>query len=138
MDVDAVLSVGTAENLAALGPLPPSIQAAKRVDQLSVLRRADVFLTHCGMNSASEAIWYGVPTVLDPQQSEEEAVAGRMEELGVGLRLRSEDPGHIREALESVLADPSYKEQTDRIARSFREAGGAKQAAVYILSCCKA
>lgn len=137
MDVDAVLSVGTAENLEALGPLPPNVQAAERVDQLAVLRQTDVFLTHCGMNSASEAIWYGVPTVLDPQQSEEEAVAGRMEELGVGLRLRSEDPDHIREALESVLADPSYKEQTDRIARSFREAGGAKRAAAYILSCCK-
>ena len=137
MDVDAVLSVGTAENLEVLGQLPPNIQAAGRVDQLAVLRRADVFLTHCGMNSASEAIWYGVPTVLDPQQSEESAVADRMEELGMGLRLRSEEPELIREALERVLADPSYKEQTARIARSFREAGGAKQAAEYILSCCK-
>ena len=137
MDVDAVLSVGTAENLEALGQLPPNIQAAEQVDQLSVLRRADVFLTHCGMNSASEAIWYGVPTVLDPQQSEEAAVADRMEELGMGLRLRSEDPAYIQEALERVLAEPSYKEQTDRIARSFREAGGAKRAAAYILSCCK-
>ena len=137
MDVDAVLSVGTAENLEALGQLPPNIQAAEQVDQLSVLRRADVFLTHCGMNSASEAIWYGVPTVLDPQQSEEAAVADRMEELGMGLRLRSEDPAYIREALERVLAEPSYKEQTDRIARSVREAGGATRAAAYILSCCK-
>ena len=113
MDVDAVLSVGTADNLEALGHLPPNIQAAERVDQLAVLRRADVFLTHCGMNSASEAIWYGVPTVLDPQQSEEAAVADRMEELGLGLRLKAEDPAHIREA------------------------GGAKRAAAYILSCCK-
>ena len=137
MDVDAILSVGTAENLAALGVLPPNIQAAERVDQLAVLRRADVFLTHCGMNSASEAIWYGVPTVLDPQQSEETAVADRMEELGMGLRLRSEDPDHIRATLEKVLADPSYKERTERIARSFRDAGGARRAAEYILVCRK-
>ena len=135
MNVDAVLSMGTAENLEALGQLPPHIQAAERVDQLAVLRQADVFLTHCGMNSASEAIWYGVPTVLDPQQSEEAAVADRMEELGLGLRLKSEDPAHIREALERVLAETSYREQTERIARSFREAGGAKRAAEYILSC---
>ncbi|MDD6678464.1 MAG: glycosyl transferase [Firmicutes bacterium] len=137
MDVDAVLSVGTAENLEALGPLPSNIQAAERVDQLAVLQQADVFLTHCGMNSASEAIWYGVPTVLDPQQSEEAAVADQMEKLGLGLRLHSEEPDHIRKALETVLADPSYREQTGRIARSFREAGGAKMAAEYILSCCK-
>ena len=137
MDVDAILSVGTAENLDALGALPSNIQAAARVDQLAVLQKADVFLTHCGMNSASEAIWYGVPTVLDPQQSEEAAVADRMEALGMGLRLRSEEPEQIRKALETVLADPSYREQTARIARSFREAGGAKAAADYILSCCK-
>ena len=137
MDVDAVLSVGTAENREALGTLPSHIQAQERVDQLAVLRRADVFLTHCGMNSASEAIWYGVPTVLNPQQSEEAAVAARMEELGLGLRLHSEKPSHIRAALETVLADPAYGERTARIAQSFRASGGAKAAAAYILSCCK-
>ena len=135
MDVDAVLSVGTAENLEALGQLPPNIQAAEQVDQLSVLRRADVFLTHCGMNSASEAIWYGVPTVLAPQQSEEAAVADRMEELGMGQRLRSEDPKLIREALEKVLAEPSFRERTLEMAASFRAAGGAERAAEKILSC---
>ena len=135
MDVDAVLSVGTAENLEALGQLPAHIQAAERVDQLAVLRRADVFLTHCGMNSASEAIWYGVPTVLAPQQSEEAAVADRMEELGMGLRLRSEDPKLIREALEKVLAEPSFRERTLEMAESFRAAGGAERAAEKILSC---
>ena len=137
MDVDAVLSVGTAENLAALGPLPPNRQAAERVGQLSVLRRADVFLTHCGMNSASEAIWYGVPTVLDPQQSEEAAVANRMEELGLGLRLPSEKPMDIREALQKVLSDDSFRRETNRIAQSFHAAGGAPKAAEWILSCCK-
>ena len=135
--MDAVLSLGTAENLAALGPLPPNIQAAERVDQLSVLRRADVFLTHCGMNSASEAIWYGVPTVLDPQQSEEAAVANRMEELRLGLRLPSEKPMDIREALQKVLSDDSFRQETNRIAQSFHTAGGAPKAAEWILSCCK-
>ena len=137
MDADAVLSVGTADNLKALGSLPSNIRAEERVDQLAVLQQADVFLTHCGMNSASEAIWYGVPMVLDPQQSEEAAVAARIEELGMGLRLRAETPDDIRRALETVLTNPVYKERTERIARSFREAGGAKTAAEYILSCCE-
>lgn len=137
MDADAVLSVGTADNLRALGTLPPNIQAEERVDQLAVLQQADVFLTHCGMNSASEAIWYGVPTVLDPQQSEEAAVAARMEELGLGLRLPTEAPEDIRKALETVLENPAYQERTERIARSFQAAGGAKAAAEYILSCCR-
>ena len=135
MDVDAILSVGTAENLAALGVLPPNIQAAERVDQLAVLRRADVFLTHCGMNSASEAIWCGVPTVLYPQQSEEGAVADRMEQLGLGLRLKNES--HIREAITTVLTEPAYRERTCAIGDTFRIAGGAQRAAEKILDCIK-
>ena len=55
----------------------------------------------------------------------------------MGLRLRAETPDDIRRALETVLTTPVYKERTERIARSFREAGGAKRAAAYILSCCK-
>lgn len=137
MDVDAVMSVGTEDNLKALGELPNNIKAEERVDQLAVLQQADVFLTHCGMNSASESIWYGVPMVLDPQQSEEAAVAARIEELGMGLRLKTETPDDIRKALEDVLTNPEYKERTERIAQSFREAGGAKKAAEYIISCCE-
>ena len=133
LDVDVVMSVGTEENVNALGPLPENVQAASRVDQLAVLAQADAFLTHCGMNSASEAIWCGVPTVLYPQQSEEGAVADRMEELGLGLRLKNES--HIREAISAVLTEPSYQEQTCAMGETFRDSGGAQRAAEKILSC---
>ena len=133
LDADAVLSVGTEDNLAALGRLPGNVRAAARVDQLAVLAQADAFLTHCGMNSASEAIWCGVPTVLYPQQSEEGAVADRMEELGLGLRLKNEN--HIREAITTVLAEPAYRERTHAMSETFRSAGGAQRAAEKILSC---
>ena len=133
MDVDAVLSVGTDENLAALGPLPGNVQAAAKVDQLAVLAQADVFLTHCGMNSSSEAIWCGVPTVLYPQQSEEGAVADRMEELGLGLRLKNE--GHIREAITTALTEPAYRERTCAMGETFRSSGGAQRAVEKILDC---
>ena len=133
MDVDVVLSVGTEENVAAMGALPGNVQASAWVDQLTVLAQADAFLTHCGMNSASEAIWCGVPTVLYPQQSEEGAVADRMEELGLGLRLKNEN--HIREAISAVLTEPSYRERTCSMGETFRTAGGAQQAAEKILDC---
>ncbi len=133
LDVDAILSVGTEENVAALGPLPENIQAAARVDQLAVLAQADVFLTHCGMNSASEAIWCGVPMVLYPQQSEEAAVADRMEELGLGLRLKDERA--IGKAITQVLTEPEHRKRICAMGDSFRAAGGARRAAEKILEC---
>ena len=94
-----------------------------------------MFLTHCGMNSASEAIWCGVSTVLYPQQSEEGAVADRMEQLGLGLRLKNES--HIRESITAVLTEPAYRERTCAIGDTFRTAGGAQRAAEKILDCIK-
>ena len=135
MDVDAVISVGTQENLESMGTLPSNIKAEVRVDQLSVLKDADVFLTHCGMNSVSESIWYGVPMVLDPQQSEEAAVANRAAELGLGLLLEDERPATIRKAIRQILNTPDYLTKTNHLRETFIKAGGAVKAAEYILNC---
>ena len=131
--LDVVMSVGEGVDPANLAPVPENYQIERRVDQLAVLARADVFLTHCGMNSANEAIWFGVPTVLYPQQSEEGAVADRMEELGLGLRLK--DASTIREAVRQVLTEPGYRERTLAMGETFRSAGGPTRAAEKILSC---
>ena len=132
--LDVVMSVGEGIDPASFAPIPENFQIERRVNQLEILSKADAFLTHCGMNSANEAIWYGVPTVLNPQQSEEAAVADRMEELGLGLRLK--DRANIREAVFQVLADSEYRERTRRMGETFRAAGGAERAAEKILACC--
>lgn len=135
MDVDAVISAGTQENLIAMGELPSNIKAVVRVDQLAVLGQADVFLTHCGMNSVSEAIWYGVPMVLNPQQSEEAAVANRAAELGLGVLLEDERPAAIQKAIRRILNEPAYLTKTNDLRQTFIKAGGAVKAAEYILNC---
>ena len=67
--------------------LPDNVQVYESVDQMAALSVADAFITHCGMNSASEGLYYRVPLVLCPQTPEQGAVARRTEELGAGLRL---------------------------------------------------
>ncbi|MDD5932588.1 MAG: glycosyltransferase [Oscillospiraceae bacterium] len=135
LDADVILSTGREGDFSAL---PENMKAYPRVDQLEVLRRADLFVTHCGMNSANEAIWFGVPTVLYPQQSEETAVADRMEELGLGVRLKSDAPEAIRGAVETVLREPRYRENTRRLSQEFRCLGGAEAAADKIESMAEA
>ena len=132
MDCDAVLSVGEAVESKQLGEIPDNVRIFPRVNQLEVLASADVFLTHCGMNSVSESLLYGVPMVLYPQHSEEEAVAGRVQELGAGLRLKRASAGSIRKALEAVLAGGQYAKAAGKIAADFAQCGGAKEAADFI------
>ena len=82
--IPVVISVGEQTGLSAFRDVPEHIFLRPRVDQLAVLARAGVFVTHCGMNSASEGLYFGVPLVLYPQQAEQGLVARRVEELGSG------------------------------------------------------
>ena len=132
MDCDAVISIGNKVVPASLGVIPENVRIYPRVNQLEVLASADVFLTHCGMNSVSESLLCGVPMLLFPQHSEQEAVASRAKELGAGLRLRRATAKQIRKALETVLADTQYKEAAQAIADNFAKCGGTKEAADFI------
>jgi len=131
MDCDAILSVGESVDPAQLGIIPANVRIFPRVNQLEVLAQADVFLTHCGMNSVSESLLCGVPMVLFPQHSEEEAVAGRAEELGAGLRLRRPTAACIRKSIEAVLKDGAYAAAAKTIQQDFHACGGARAAADF-------
>lgn len=130
MDWQVIISMGS--NTDTFDDLPPNIQVYDFVDQMAVLSIADGFITHCGMNSVSEALYYEVPLVLFPQTSEQEAVAGRTEELGAGIRLKSIEGKDIKEALETILYEPSYKENAKRISESFKSSGGIREAVEFL------
>ena len=129
MDWQVILSVGDQVDREELGTLPDNVAVFSSVDQIAVLQKADVFLTHCGMNSASEGLYFGVPLVMLPQTSEQSGVAARAEQLGAGLRLRKTTPDAIHAALEKAMDDTSYRENAEKIGASFRASGGAKAAA---------
>lgn len=135
---ELILSVGASVDPASLGALPDHVTAAQSVDQMAVLADCDAFLTHCGMNSVSEALYCRVPLVLFPQTAEQQGVANRTAELGAGVLLKEADAAAIRAAVDQVIADPSFREAAGKISDSFRTAGGAKRAAEAILKVAKA
>jgi UDP:flavonoid glycosyltransferase YjiC (YdhE family) len=55
------MSLGSNVSLEDLGPIPANFIVQASVPQLEILQRAGLFITHGGMNSASEAMYYGVP-----------------------------------------------------------------------------
>ena len=133
-----ILSVGDQVDAGKLQKLSENVFVHSTVDQIAVLEKADAFLTHCGMNSASEGLYFGVPLVMLPQTSEQGGVAARVEQLGAGLRLKKTTPEAIRGTLETVMNDPSYRDNVKKIAESFRACGGAKAAADCIEDCLRA
>ena len=132
-----VLSVGSMVSLEAFGTLPENVSVYPCVDQIAVLQKADVFLSHCGMNSVSESLYHGVPLVMLPQTAEQQGVAERVRQLGAGKILAKTDGPAILDAVREVLGNPAYREAAAAIAEGFRNCTGAKGAADKILQVCQ-
>ena len=129
-DWQVIISMGT--NTEHFDDLPENIEIHESVDQMAVLSITDAFITHCGMNSASEGLYFQVPLVMFPQTPEQGAVAKRTEELGAGVMLRSISEEDIMEALGKVLTDRSFKENAVRISDSFHSSGGVAEARAFL------
>ena len=121
-----ILSIGQGQNIAQYGSLPDNIHIYDRVPQLEVLQKADLFITHGGMNSVNEAIYFGVPMIVLPIGNDQPTVAKQVQACGLGreLAIRSIDSAHLQEAVEDVLSNPSYADQARYYADLSVQAGG--------------
>ena len=131
-DYQVIISMGT--NTDHFDAVPDNIEIYESVDQMAVLEAADAFITHCGMNSVSEGLYFGVPLVLFPQTPEQDAVAKRAEELGAGLRLSSTGEDDVLNAVTRVIEEKSFKQCAEKVAESFKNSGGIKEAVGFIES----
>ena len=134
-DYQVIMSVGNIVSIEEFGKLPENISVFSHVDQIAVLKQADVFLSHCGMNSVSESLYFGVPLVMLPQTSEQKGVAERVFQLGAGVKL--DKSVYVLSAINEILEDNTYKENALKIADGFKNSSGAKGAADKIIKVCE-
>ena len=118
----------------ALGEAPPNFVLEPSVPQLEVLRHAALFLTHGGMNSATEGLLHWVPLVIVPQAGDQFLVARHLEKLGVAVRLSNwkATPERLRRAAERVLADQDMARRIGALSDSLGRAGGPARGAALI------
>lgn len=124
-----IMSVGEHTDLSALGTLPQNIHAMQHTDQMAALMVSDVFVTHCGMNSVNEALYFGVPMVLFPQTPEQAGVARRTSALGAGLFPADCGVEALGAAIDAVLQDSGYRHAAQALSASFHRLRGAAAAA---------
>jgi MGT family glycosyltransferase len=131
-----VLATGGESNIWDSGDAaPPNIIVRPSVPQVDILRRAAAFVTHGGMNSVQEALYYGVPLVMVPQAADQFWISERAAELGAGLVLDAArlKPGDIRASVTRALSGLGYASAAARVAQSLHTAGGHTKAADEIL-----
>jgi MGT family glycosyltransferase len=131
----AIVSLGKGLSASFGGAVPKNFEVHEFVDQVNVLRKAALFITHGGMNSTNEGLSTNTPLVMVPQISEQRLVAGRVQALGAGIVLNRETlhARMIRETILRVLREKSYLDNIAKIRESFTESGGVKQAATEVL-----
>lgn len=133
-DLAVVLSIGNAMKKESLDNIPGNFIVVNYAPQLEVLKKAGLFISHGGMNSVDESLYFGVPLIIIPQHVEHDITARRLKELGAGFPLkRSASPGEIYASAEKILSDGNYRRNAGKIGETFREAGGYKKAADEIL-----
>ncbi len=130
-----ILAVGRQIDLADLGPIPTNFVVCRYAPQLAILQRAHVFITHGGLNSAHEGLYYGVPEIVIPHQLEQALNGKRVAETRAGVLLGARPPygrvtaGQLRAALDTVLSKTIYRDNARRIGETLRAAGGHMRAA---------
>ena len=135
-DYQVIMSVGNLVSIEDFGELPENISVFSHVDQIAVLEKADVFVSHCGMNSVSESLYFEVPLVMLPQTSEQKGVAERASQLGAGIKLDKSDGASVLSAINKILSVDTYKHNAKKIAEGFKNSSGAKGAADKIIQVC--
>ncbi len=121
-----VMSIGNKVAQTELGPPPDNFIVRPYVPQLKILQQVSAFITHGGMNSACEALLYGVPLLVIPRRGDQFLVAGEVAKSGVGLILSATEitPQTLQNAVGKVLAEPNFTQHAQALGQSFKDAGG--------------
>ncbi|GAA0358100.1 glycosyltransferase [Alkalibacterium iburiense] len=133
-ELDATVIVSAGELADSLDDVPDNVSVHSRVAQIDVLKHADLFITHGGMNSVNEAIYAGVPMLVNPLVNDQMVVAEQILSLGIGkeIDLKKASSEEIRSTALDVLESTDISSRMHKASQTMRSLGGNKKAAELI------
>lgn len=114
-----------------LGALAPNTRLESWVAHDRLLPHLDLLVTTGGAGTVMSALGAGVPLIVVPTEWDKPENAQRVVESGAGLRLspRRCTAAGLRDAVERVLGDPSFRRNAQRLAADFARHDGPGRAA---------
>ena len=131
LDVQLAITHGNGLGEHFISTLPGDPIVVGYAPQLEVLSRAQLTLTHAGLNTVLDSLTFGVPLVAVPITYEQPAIASRIRWAGVGqvMTLSALNPHRLRTAISEVLGNRKYAEKAEVVRQSIAQAGGVRHAA---------
>lgn len=110
LPISIAVTTGPGVDPAQIGPRPSNVAAVEYVPQALVLPHVSAVVSHTGSGTMLGALAAGVPQVCLPQGADQFANADRISAVGAGVRLLPQEvsPDRVREAVRTVLHDPTY------------------------------
>lgn len=105
--------------------LPRNVMVAKFLPQNDILAHPSVkaFVTHSGLLSTQEALWYGKPMVAIPFFCDQKRTSAKAARMGVAVSIdfRTLNDETFKEVLLKVLEDESFSNNTKKFSSLFRD-----------------
>jgi MGT family glycosyltransferase len=131
--MQVILTTSTPEVPDALKPVPPNVRVEHwtKVHYDDVLPRASVVVTTGGGGTVVAALQAGLPLVIVPTDWDKPDIAQRVVQAGAAIRItpRNCSPARLREAVEKLLNDDSFRANARRLGNSLSATRGPAQAA---------
>lgn len=118
LPVRVLFTIGNDIPVEELGAVPPHVRVERFVPQDDVLPHAAAVVCHGGAGTTLGTLAAGVPLVVAPMMADQPDNAERVAACGAGIALppREATAETLRDALQRVLAEPSFREAARKVA----------------------
>ncbi|MGB8481491.1 MAG: glycosyltransferase [Acidobacteriaceae bacterium] len=134
LDLQLVISLGGRCVPETFDDLPGHPLVVRDAPQLVLLNRADIVITHGGLNTVLETLMYGKPMIAIPIAYDQPAVAARLAWLKVAevLPVKRLSTKQLHLALSKLLNNASYRDAARELQAKIQSARGLERAAEVI------
>jgi MGT family glycosyltransferase len=122
-DWQLVIAIGAHLRIGDFNPIPPNVVIVNQAPQLELLKRASIMITHGGLNSIKECIYFGVPMIVFPLGKDQPGNAARVRYHGLGVlgKMRKVTIKYLNALIEEVDGNPSFRARAELMGRKMRE-----------------
>lgn len=115
-DVNVIATIGPGGDRDRFGAQPEHVRIANFVPQQRLLPHVDVVVCHAGAATVLGALAHGVPLVVSPLATDQFDTAAQVAAAHAGIDAGSPSEDGMRDAVRTVLADPSYRRSAAALA----------------------
>lgn len=135
LDVQMVIATGS--QTASSAPFPENCIVVPWAPQMELLSRAALTITHAGLNTTMQSLYYGVPLLAIPMTHDQPAIGARIAWAGAGICLPpgKASPDRVKQAVTTLLNTSRYRERAHDLKSAIQNAGGVERAADIVDHC---